>query len=158
MGYTVSALNLYSFPKKAYAFTSHLTLSTNPVSRNLDESTVEDALFSLSKHGSLEDANYLIEKLFSLSTLGLRHRESSCISTVFPTSFFECGKLDSDDVVLHPLIGFRWVALNCLNENQFIIIPSSSPMSLPILSPNKNEETVGWWCSPSRALKEEAFF
>lgn len=119
-----------------------------------------------------DSARDLVGEMFSLSSLGLRRRESAdagegcphegtSITSVFPPALFEYSHRRSkkeeqdDDVVLYPVLGFRWIAVDRPEDalhKRYEILPTSIKASMPIADAHRREEEVVGWFSPACRL------
>jgi hypothetical protein len=116
--------------------------------------------------GLLGMARDLAEDMFSLGALGLRRREPATdtgersrynevmLASAFPPAMFERAPSvtkegrDGDDVVLYPILGFRWIAVDCpRGKKRYQILPTSVRASMPIadMVRRSEEEVVGWF-------------
>lgn len=86
------------------------------------------------------------EQMFSLASLGLRKREADCFSSAFPPSLFGSARRGEDDIVLYPVVGFRWVGVDCESKGskKYQILPMSLKASMPIMR-IPEEEVYGWF-------------
>jgi len=100
--------------------------------------------------------------MFSLASLGLRRKEAECFSSAFPSSLFEGARRGEDDVVLYPVVGFRWVGVD--NENKgskrYQVLPMSFKASMPIMK-IREQEIYGWYspcCARGNVFDDYEFY
>merc|ERR1712194_77336 len=136
---------------------SALTRKDLGLSMNLMDD-VENALLStITQETDRKEAKDLLDRLFSLSAIGLRRRESDInISSLFPSDLFDTSNRENtfgrnviDDIVLYPIVGFKWVATDeeHISDLKMQAIPFlTTQVSMPvILAQQRDEETYGWF-------------
>ena len=55
-----------------------------------------------------------------------------------------------DDVVVYPVVGFRWVAVESHGKRRLQVLPTTSKGACSILPPNNDEEPYGWFSPACR--------
>jgi len=152
-----------TIPKQMEASGTSKSLATNPkvytgLSMNLMDEVENAVLASMSNKKDAEESKVLLDRLFSLSTLGLRRRESegNVLADLFPSALFDNeyssdyftnGNIkDYDDIVLYPIVGFKWVKNDNRDLKMQVLPFSTTQVSMPVmLAQQRNEEIYGWF-------------
>lgn len=148
--------------ESSYAFTS--LAATTSITRkdvglhmNLMDDVENALLSSITEGKDRTESKDLVDRLFSLSALGLRRRESDInIASLFPSDLFDTSNRENtsgrnviDDIVLYPIVGFKWVATDeeHISDLKMQVIPFlTTQVSMPvILAQQRDEETYGWF-------------
>ena len=158
--------------ESSYAFTS--LAATTSITRkdvglhmNLMDDVENALLSSITEGKDRTESKDLVDRLFSLSALGLRRRESDInIASLFPSDLFDTsnrfGRNVVDDIVLYPIVGFKWVATDeeHISDLKLQVIPfSTTQVSMPVMLAQQRDEEIYGWFQPvcNKDMEDESY-